>query len=326
MRRKAVYPPKRYDDPMDLRLTSIIRSSSRAMPRAVNILGVPYDGAVLGRRGASGGPEGLRQALAGFSNYSVELEVGLEGARIFDMGDMLVGGGDVERVHGRIQREVLQVLKKDSLLVIFGGDNSVSLPALRAASRKFGKIGLVVVDSHLDLRGKIGGRPTSGSSYGLAIETVGGLDGRRVAEVGIHGFLNSRKYVEKAEGLGVSILTADKVRRSGAKRAAGLAYEIASEGADAVYLSVDLDAVDTGFVTGVSAPSSGGISAAELVEFVSEIGTREKVRCADFVELAPSLDPTGRSQIVGATAFVGLVAGFLVLGVGGEPTGRRRKA
>ena len=295
---------------MDLRLAKVVRASVRAAPRAVNILGIPFDGAVLGRKGAAGGPEGFRQAMAGFSNYDVDLGVGLEGARVFDLGDLVVGS-DVVSAHKDIEREVGANLRKGSLLVLLGGDNSLSFPALRAYSQKLGKVGLVVVDSHLDLRGRIGGRPTSGSSYGLAIETVGGLDGRRVAEIGIHGFLNSRRYVEKAERLGVRVFTAQDVRRSGAKRVAEEAYEKAAKGADAVYLSVDLDAVDIAQVSGVSAPSAGGISGGELFELATYFGGRDKVMCADIVELAPSLDPTGRSQVVAATALVSLIAGFV---------------
>ncbi|HKT22305.1 MAG TPA: arginase family protein, partial [Nitrososphaerales archaeon] len=199
MREAAEYPAPSYRDPNDRRMVQIIRKAARPMPQAVNILGIPFDGAVLGRKGAVGGPQAIRQSMGSFSNYNVELGVGLEGGRVFDLGDLVLGRGtDVLRAHRQIESELSGDLLPSSLLAILGGDNSISLPALRASGRKFGRLGLVVIDSHFDLRGKIGGRPTSGSSYGLALETVPSLDPRRVAEVGIHGFLNSRKYFEKA--------------------------------------------------------------------------------------------------------------------------------
>ncbi len=310
MRRQAAYPAPRYIDPDDVRLVQIIKEVSQPQRRAVNVLGVPFDGAVLGRKGAVEGPRAIREAMAGFSNYNVELGIGLGGARIFDLGDVIPGRTEVEAAHREIEEEVSRSLLRGSLLAILGGDNSVSLPALRASAKKFRKLGLVVVDSHLDLRGKIGGKPTSGSSYGLAVATVDGLDARRVVEIGTHGFLNSEAYSEKAKGLGIEIMPASEAARLGPASAAKEAYDVASDGAEAVYLSIDLDAIGIGEVSGVSAPSAGGLSAMEVCDIAYRLASRPKVNCSDIVELAPPLDPTGRSSRVAATVLTYLFAGF----------------
>ena len=310
MRTRTEVKPSPYSDPNDKRLSTVIESASRAQQRAVNILGVPFDGAVLGRKGAAGGPSGVRDALSGFSNYSPELGLSLEEARIFDLGDIVFGGQDVEAAHSVIEEEAEECIRLGSLLAVLGGDNSISLPCIRAVAGKFRRIGLVVLDSHFDLRGRIGGKPTSGSSYGLAIETVQELDAKRVSEVGIHGFLNSRKYARMAEQEGVAVFTAAEVFERGMENVIGDAYRTARKGADAVYFSVDLDVVDAAYVSGVSAPSSGGIGAKDLFEAAFYMGSKTDVHCADIVELAPSLDASGKSQIVAATALVYLAAGF----------------
>jgi formimidoylglutamase len=309
LRRAAEYPPPSYRDPDDTRLVQIIKPSGEPKANAVNILGVPFDGAVLGRKGAAGGPAGIREALAGFSNYSVELAQGLEDARVFDLGDLVVENADVERAHSEVREEVTADVQGDSLLVILGGDNSISLPALAACRKRLGRLGLIVVDSHLDLRGKVEGRPTSGSSYGLAIEE-GLVDPKNMVEVGVHGFLNSRLYVEKAKRLGIAILPAVEVSARGAKATARNAYSIASKGVDAVYLSIDMDAVDLAQVSGVSAPSAGGMWARNLLTLAFEIAKNERTKCSDIVELAPSLDPSGTSQRVAAAALTYLIGGF----------------
>jgi formimidoylglutamase len=309
LRKAAAYPVPSYKDPNDRRLVQNIRRARSSMAGAVNIIGVPFDGAVLGRKGAAAGPRGIRESMGGFSNYNVELGVGLEHVRIFDLGDVVADGGDVLKAHLQIEREIAGSIRSDSLLVVLGGDNSISLPALRASGRMFRKLGLVVVDSHFDLRGKIRGKPTSGSSYGLAIETVRALDSSRVVEIGVHGFLNSKRYAERAKKL-AKVYTAQEVRDIGAPAVAREAYGTAGAGADAVYLSIDLDAVDLSQVSGVSAPSVGGIDAYELASFAFEMAKNKKVKVADLVELAPSLDPTGRSGRVAATVLVNLIAGF----------------
>ena len=311
MRKIAAYPKPAYSDPNDLRLVQIVRAAASAQRDSVNLLGVPFDGAVLGRKGAAGGPSAIRNAMSGFSNYSLEWGTDLRRARIFDLGDVGVPSREVAKAHAEIESEVSGALEESSLLLILGGDNSISLPSLGAFAKKFGRAGLVVIDSHLDLRGEINGRPTSGSSYGLAVESMKGLDPHRVAEIGVHGFLNSRIYHEKAEKLGITVITAKRVREMGAAAVAAEAYAIASEEADGVYLSVDLDAVDLSHVSGVSAPSAGGMSAGELLDLGYEISRREGVKCADIVELAPSLDPTGKSERVAASLVASLIGGFV---------------
>lgn len=319
MRRPADYPAPSYQDPNDRRFVQIIKGAKRAGARAVNILGIPFDGAVLGRKGAAAGPSAIRESIRGFSNYNLELGVGLEGARVCDLGDLVVDNADVRKAHVQIEGEVSDDLRGDSLLVILGGDNSVSLPALKAASKAFGRLGLIVIDSHLDLRGKIRGKPTSGSSYGLAIE--GGLvDPKNVVEIGAHGFLNSEVYVRRAEKLGIGLISAEDVSRRGPKAVSREASVAASRKTDAVYVSFDLDAVDLSQVSGVSAPSAGGMWARNAFTLLYEIARERKVKCADIVELAPSLDPTGNSQRVAAASLVYLVGGYRARTKSGPPS------
>ncbi len=310
MRRPASYPKPGYADPRDKRLVSIIRSSDRAEAGAVNILGVPFDGAVLGRKGAAGGPSAIRNAMRFFSNFNPELSLDLRDAAILDLGDVVTDSGDVNEVHAEVEKEVMTAHLPSSLLIVIGGDNSISLPSIRACSKNQ-KLGLIVFDSHFDLREPLDGKPTSGSSYGIAVRTIENLSGSRLAEVGIHGFLNSREYADEAHRLGATIFTAKDVRKAGTLATAKRAYEIASRGTDSVYVSVDLDCLDISYVSGVSAPSAGGLGANELFEMLHFLGSRKGVVCADIVELAPQLDPSGKSDIVAASALVYLAAGFV---------------
>jgi len=317
LRRPPAYQVPRFFDAKDKRMASIIRLADEAKNRSVNILGVPYDGAVIGRKGAVEGPSAIRQVLGGAANYSPELGVDLLDARVFDLGDIVIESEDPEAVQNQVRIEAYDMLESSSLLVVLGGDNSISLGSITACAKKFGKIGLVALDAHYDLRGKIGGKPTNGSSYGLAINTLKSeLDPKRVVEIGVRGFVNSRVYADEARELGIVTYTPADVRKLGAAKVAQQAYEAAATGADAVYLSVDVDCIDMAQVCGVSAPSSAGLDPWEVYEMVHYFGRQDKVTCSDLVELAPPLDPSGRSQAVATTVLLYLLAGFKTRGLG----------
>jgi len=317
LRRRPTYQVPRFFDAKDKRMASIIQVADSAKNDAVNLLGVPYDGAVIGRRGAVEGPGAIRQVLGGAANYSPELGVDLLDARVFDLGDLVLESDDPEAVQTQVRAETMTMLDRSSLLVVLGGDNSISLGSITSCAEKFGGIGMVILDAHFDLRGKMSGRPTNGSSYGLAISTLGKrLDPRRMVEIGVRGFVNSRAYANEVKELGITIYTPADVRRMGTLDVARQAYDVASKGADAVYFSIDIDCVDMSQVCGVSAPSAGGLQAWEVNEMAYYFGKQDKVVCSDLVELAPPLDPTGRSQVVAMTALLHLIAGFKMRGSG----------
>jgi formimidoylglutamase len=309
---------------MDKRMYSIIQPSQDAQAKAVNIVGVPYDGAVIGRRGAAEGPAAIRRGIGAAANYSPELGVDLLDARVSDLGDLVLDSQEVEAVQAQVKDEVSKALNESSMLLILGGDNSISLGSISACAEKFDRIGLIVLDAHYDLRGKIGGKPTSGSSYGLAIKTLKGrVEPSRVVEIGIRGFVNSRDYAEEAKQLGITTYTPADVRKQGPTPIAHRALELARRDADAIYLSVDIDCVDISQVCGVSAPSVGGLEPWEVNEMVYELGRQKETVCADLVELAPSLDPSGRSQIVASSIVLHLIAGFEMRGTEKQAGGDR---
>jgi formiminoglutamase len=304
------YPTPPYKDPLDKRIVSIIRKNNKAQEGSLNIVGIPFDGATLGRRGSRLAPNYIRDSLRFDSNFNVETGDLLLEVKMNDLGDMVFSDEEIDSIHGDIQRLVSLNIKERSLLILLGGDNSISLPAILACANRYTNVGLIVIDSHFDLRGKIRNRPTSGSSYGLAIEALGSRISNRVVELGIHGFVNSYKYMRKAQRIGVTFFTAEDVRKYGATTSARRAYQIAAEGADCVYLSLDLDSVDISQVSGVSAPSPGGLCAQDVFDIIYFIASRPKVKCADIVETSPPLDPTGKTPVVAATSLLYMAAGF----------------
>ena len=62
-----------------------------------------------------------------------------------------------------------------------------------------------------------------------------------------------------------------------------------------VYLTVDMDVLDPSEFPGTGTQEAGGLRFRELLEALLDIFARFNIIAFDNVELAPSLDPSGRS-------------------------------
>jgi agmatinase len=64
----------------------------------------------------------------------------------------------------------------------------------------------------------------------------------------------------------------------------------ALDGADALYLSVDIDVLDPGFAPGTGTPEPGGMNPADLLRAVRQIALDTNLVALDVVEVAPPYD------------------------------------
>ena len=68
------------------------------------------------------------------------------------------------------------------------------------------------------------------------------------------------------------------------------AFEIAIDGTDGVFLSVDIDVVDPGSAPGTGTPEPGGLTPRELLDAVRRIGRELPLLGMEVVELCPAYD------------------------------------
>lgn len=78
----------------------------------------------------------------------------------------------------------------------------------------------------------------------------------------------------------------------------GWAAGTRSDISGAVYISLDMDALDPAFAPGVSHWEPGGLSVREVITLIQALGGR--LIGADVVEYNPSRDPTGVTAFVAA--------------------------
>lgn len=294
-------------DPRDPRAPSLLRPTDASAPlegRRV-VLGLPYDGGIPSRPGARFGPCAIREALASFGTYDGEREV----QPAADLGDLALPSMNGAAAHARIEEAARRVFAAGARPVFLGGDHGCTGSLIRglAAARPQASLALVTIDAHLDLREYDDEASlSSGTPFRRALETPI-LAGARVAMLGIRPFANSRHYLDWAGAQGIRLTTVDEIEAHGAARAAKAALYTATAGADALYLSIDMDAADAAFAPGVSAAGIGGLSAREMITLVKTVAADPRLVGADIMETSPPHDADGRTAKLAARLLLELL-------------------
>jgi len=290
-------------DEYDVTIADIMVDWREAERADVALLGIPFDTAVSGRRGCKDGPNSIRNALV-FSNvYEPGLDVDLsEGFSVADFGNVDVLYTDVLGTHRRVETVVTDIVGLGLTPLILGGDHSLAYPDIKGLMNNVaGKIGVINIDAHLDVRHSHHGEVSSGTPFRRLIDDPSGkLNPKNFVELGINSWLNSRYYMDYCREIGVSVITAREVHLRGIGPAIDRALEVAAAGTEAIFLSFDIDAIDSAHVPGTNAPSVGGLTSFQALEAVWRIGQHPKCRGMEVMEVAPSLDAANVSSIVGA--------------------------
>ena len=290
-------------DEYDVGLRDIMVEWREAESADVGLLGVPFDTAVMGRRGCRFGPQSVRSSLV-FSNvYEPGIDVDLStGLTVTDFGDVDVLQTEVLGTHERIEKVVTAIYGLGITPAIIGGDHSIAYPTVKSLiNSTTGNVGVIMIDSHLDVRHSHHGEVSSGTPFRrLMEEPQRPVLGKNLVEIGIHGWLNSRYYRDYCRDMGVTVIPSRQVHRRGVDDVVAEALEAATDGTDAFFISVDIDGLDSCAAPGTCAPSPGALSAYEALELIWQLGQHPKSRGIDMVEVAPCLDAAGVTSMVGA--------------------------
>jgi formimidoylglutamase len=294
--------------PPDPRASTLLRPPSGPLAKGETVIvGLSYDGGIPTRPGARFGPKAIRDALAAFGTWDGERDV----PPATDLGDLALPTMNGRDAHARIEAAAREVFAAGARPVFLGGDHGCTGSVVRglAAARPELKLGIISIDAHLDVREYTDDASlSSGTPFRRALET-GIADGARVAMVGIRRFANSRHYLDWARERQIHLITVDEVGTKGAANAAKAALYAATRGADALYLSIDMDAADAAFAPGVSASGIGGLSAREMIELVTTIASHPLLVGADVMETSPPYDQYARTAKLAARLVLELLAG-----------------
>lgn len=254
----------------------------------VAVLGVPYDSGVSYRSGARFGPRKIREASLTLWGHNPTLKVTpLHALKVIDYGDVSVIPTSIEHTMAAITQSAAEVIGAGVTLIALGGDHSIALPLLRAHAEKFGPLGLVHIDAHLDTwDSEYEHVPYShGTPFWHAIQE-GLIRKGEYVQIGIRGPVSAAQDYENAAGLGARIITMHELVEQGLGNALG---EIHERMHGPVYVSVDIDSADPAFAPGTGTPEVGGLTSYQLLQIVRGLYGLQLVGF-DLVEVSPPYD------------------------------------
>jgi arginase family enzyme len=290
-------------------------------PQNIAVVGVPYEGTKVSRLGCKHGPTAIREGTYMFSYLLQSLdgaalvdpvteEVIRESERfdLVDVGDIAVFQADVHETSRLIRAGIADIVKKGAFPLILGGDHYTSYPCLqgvldglKATGRKE-TFGYVHIDSHLDLADEMPffGKLSSGTQVRRMVDTAG-VDPKNMLMIGIGGIQPKAEW-DFAKSAGISLVLRHEIQAAPSihalisERIAALAH------CTAIYLTIDIDVNDRTYAPGVgNAVGAGGIFPLQFLEILAALRALPLV-AVDLVEVAPNLDPSGRTASLAATA------------------------
>lgn len=263
----------------------------------IALVGVPFDGGTTYRAGARLGPRHIRVQSALIRPYHPTSKVNpFDRYRIADYGDLPVNPLSILDSFQRIESGIDHLLAHGVRPVCVGGDHSISLPILRALSKRSGPLSVIHFDSHSDTWDEyFGSKYSHGTPFRRAIEE-GLIDPTRMLQVGLRGQVYGEDDFEFARSKGIEMISTEEMFEHGLSWVVERFQRFREA---PCYLTFDIDVVDPAFAPGTGTPQIGGPSSREIVMLVRGLqGVR--LLGADLVEVSPPYDSAETTSLLAA--------------------------
>ncbi|WAM32863.1 agmatinase [Caldicellulosiruptor morganii] len=252
----------------------------------VVLAGVPMDFTVSFKPGSRFGPSKIREVSVGLEEYSVYQNKNLFNKVFYDMGDLELPFGNVDRCINMIFEFGKKVFKDDKIPIFLGGEHLISFPLIKAAKETYDDLVVLHFDAHADMRDDYMGEKLS---HATVMRRVGEEIGfKNLYQFGIRSGSEEEISFAKENGHVFFIYEIERF------------FEVLSELQNkSVYLSIDIDVVDPAFAPGTGTPEPGGLTSMQLIDIILKM---EKLNIigADIVEVSPYYDISDRTTLLAA--------------------------
>ena len=294
-----------------------------------------------GTRGASLGVEAIKIASLDLNSDFFKQ---FESVEVENVNELLFDGAKhsyakfidgVMIMEERVCLEVYETLFDEFFPIIMAGDHSTAYGTMAGIKKAYPKIrlGVIWIDAHADLLTPF--TTPSGNMHGMALAMACGIDNleckvndprgetleywEQLKNVGMPGpkiYPEDIVYVgvrdlEKPENYlinkyNVNFVEIEDIKKHGADVMAVKALEMLDH-CDMIYVSFDVDCIDSRYSTGTGTPVPNGLTVEETKVFNAELGKDPRICAWEIVEVNPTLDTENRMaesafEILEATA------------------------
>ncbi|KAK2164403.1 hypothetical protein LSH36_64g03024 [Paralvinella palmiformis] len=154
----------------------------------VCFVGVPIDAGTSNRPGTRFGPRQIRTESVMVRTFNKETGAQpYQSLQVADVGDIYVTMYDIQRAAREIRASFTKLIANGCKTLAMGGDHFITYPILQAYKEKYGAIGLIHIDAHLDVSEHMNGCDiTHGTTFRRAYDE-GILDPSKVIQIGMRG-------------------------------------------------------------------------------------------------------------------------------------------
>ena len=241
------------------------------------ILPIPFEATTSYRKGTYLGPSAIIRASAEMEDFDIELgfepcQIGIYTAPVISP-NLTAPDGMISKIADTVE----EYLKKGQFIGVLGGEHSVSVGVVKAMSRQYKDLSILVFDAQADLRNEY-----QGSRYSHACASRRMHDYAPTTIVGVRSITEEELAFADKHQIPIFYRASDNIND---------VNSIISTLSNNVYISFDLDAFDPSFMASVGTPEPGGLGWWEALDILKKVARQRNIVGFDVVELSPEEGP-----------------------------------
>ena len=255
----------------------------------VVILPVPYDATTAARGQSRLGPMAIIDASQELELYDQELDAEPYTVGIHTLTELEPVYSGPEAMLERVATVAESFT--DRLLVMLGGEHSLTVGAVRGLARRHAALSVLHLDAHADLRDSYLGTPYS---HACVVRRL--VESVPVTSVGIRSLSAEEAVFARERGLRLFYAAESPL-------SAATIAEIVAGLTERVYVSIDLDVFDPALMPAVATPEPGGLGWYEVLRLLRAVAEARRIIGCDFMELAPLEGPVSAHFLAAKLAY-----------------------
>ena len=236
------------------------------------IFPVPYETTTYYKTGTKEGPKAIIEASRHMELYDIALKKNISEVGIFTLPEMSCSKNSSKEVFLQIKKATSQLIEDKKLVVMLGGEHSITPGAVAAFKEKYNNLSVLQIDAHTDLRDEY-----QGTKYHHACAM------KRVRDLGVPVTAVGIRSQDQAEA---EYIKKEKIKTIFYAPAIPLKKIISSLSKN-VYITFDVDGLDPSIMPSTGTPEPGGLGWYEVLNLIKQVAKEKKIVGVDIVELAP---------------------------------------